>query len=41
MNNIYGVTLKNEGKIYYFNGHDFKLEKDTYVLVENEKGVQL
>ncbi len=41
MNNIYGVTLKNEGKIYYFNGHDFKLEKDTYVVVETEKGVQI
>ena len=40
MNNIYGVTLKNEGKIYYFNGNDLVIDKDTYVVVETEKGVQ-
>lgn len=41
MNKIYGVTLKSEGKIYYFNGQDLELEKDTYVVVETEKGIQM
>ena len=41
MNNIYGVTLKTEGKIYYFNGVDLDIEKDSYVVVETEKGVQI
>lgn len=41
MSNIYGVTLKNEGKIYYFDGQDFEFVKDNYVIVETEKGIQL
>ena len=41
MNNIYGVTLKNEGKIYYFNGKDLEIEKNTYVVVDTERGLQL
>ena len=41
MNNIYGVTLKTEGKIYYFNGVDLDIDKDSYVVVETEKGVQI
>ncbi len=41
MSNIYGVTLKSEGKIYYFNGEDLELEKNSYVVVETEKGIQL
>lgn len=41
MSNIYGVTLKSEGKIYYFNGEDLEIEKNSYVVVETEKGIQL
>ena len=41
MSNIYGITLKNEGKIYYFNGEDLEIENNTNVVVETEKGVQL
>ena len=40
MHNIYGVVLKNEGKIYYFNGNDLEIENDTYVVVNTEKGIQ-
>lgn len=40
MSNVYGITLKNEGKVYYFNGEDFEIEKMTYVVVETEKGIQ-
>ena len=38
--NIYGITLKSEGKIYYFNGEDIEALKDSYVVVETEKGLQ-
>ena len=41
MSNIYGVTLKSEGKIYYFNGNDLVIDKDTKVVVDTEKGLQL
>ncbi len=41
MSNIYGVTLRSEGKIYYFNGEDLEIEKNSYVVVETEKGIQL
>ncbi len=41
MSNIYGITLGSEGKIYYFNGNDLEIEKDTKVVVETEKGIQL
>lgn len=40
MNNIYGVTLKSEGKVYYFNGNTLEIETGKYVVVETEKGVQ-
>jgi len=41
MSNVYGITLGNEGKIYYFNGNDLEIENDTKVVVETEKGIQL
>ena len=41
MDKIYGITLKSEGKIYYFNGQDLELEKDSYAVVETEKGIQM
>ena len=41
MNNIYGIILGHEGKIYYFNGKKLEIEKDTKVVVETEKGIQL
>ncbi len=40
MSNIYGITLKSEGKIYYFNGQDLEIDKDTNVVVNTEKGIQ-
>ena len=40
-NNVYGIVLGNEGKIYYFNGKDLELNRDNKVVVETEKGVQL
>ena len=33
MSNIYGITLKSEGKIYYFNGQNLEIDKDTNLLV--------
>lgn len=41
MHNIYGVVLKSEGKVYYFDGLDMEIEKDTKVVVNTEKGIQL
>jgi len=41
MHNIYGVILKNEGKVYYFDGLDLEIDKDTKVVVNTEKGIQL
>ena len=41
MSNIYGITLGQEGKIYYFNGKDLEIDNDTKVVVETEKGIQL
>lgn len=38
--NIYGVTFKNKGKIYYFNGHELKIPNRVTVIVETEKGLQ-
>ena len=40
MNNIYGVVLKSEGKVYYFNGNDLIIEDNTNVVVSTEKGIQ-
>ena len=41
MNNVYGIVLGNEGKIYYFNGKELELNRDDKVVVETEKGIQL
>lgn len=41
MSNVYGITLKSEGKIYYFNGDDLEIENGRYAIVETEKGIQL
>lgn len=38
--NIYGVSFKQNGKVYYFNGHNLEIEKDANVIVETEKGLQ-
>lgn len=40
MSNIYGITLKSEGKIYYFNGEELEVDAGKYVVVETEKGIQ-
>ena len=37
MDKIYGITLKSEGKIYYFNGQNLELEKDSYVVGAENK----
>lgn len=41
MNNVYGITLKSEGKVYYFNGENLDISNDSYVVVGTEKGIQL
>ena len=41
MHNIYGVILKEEGKVYYFDGLDLDIEMDKYVVVNTDKGIQL
>lgn len=41
MNNVYGIVLKSEGKVYYFNGNDLEIENGTNVVVNTEKGIQL
>jgi cell fate regulator YaaT (PSP1 superfamily) len=38
--NIYGVKFTDNGKVYYFNGHNLKLNKNINVIVETEKGLQ-
>lgn len=40
MSNIYGITLKSEGKIYYFNGEELEVYAGKYVVIETEKGIQ-
>lgn len=37
---IVGVRFKNAGKIYYFDPVDFKIEKDTDVVVETARGLE-
>lgn len=39
--NLVAVKFKVDGKSYYFDSNELELEKDDYVLVETEKGVQL
>lgn len=41
MSKIYGITLKSEGKVYYFNGEDLEIEAGKYAVVETEKGIQI
>lgn len=41
MHNIYGVILKEEGKVYYFDGQDLDIEMNKYVVVNTDKGIQL
>ena len=41
MHNIYGIVLKEEGKVYYFDGKDLEIEKDKHVVVNTDKGIQL
>ena len=38
--NIYGISFKQNGKVYYFNGHNLELERGANVIVETEKGLQ-
>lgn len=40
MNDICGITFKNDGKIYYFYRNDLELNLKEYVIVETEKGEQ-
>lgn len=39
--NLVAVKFKVDGKSYYFDSDELELEKDDYVLVDTEKGVQL
>jgi len=41
MTKIVGVRFKQAGKIYYFDPLDFKISKDTYVVVETARGIEL
>lgn len=38
--NIYGVVLRDKGKVYYFNGQNLKIPVNVTVIVETEKGLQ-
>lgn len=38
--NIYGVKFDDNGRMYYFNGHDLKINNNVCVIVETEKGLQ-
>ncbi len=38
--NVYGINFKTNGKVYYFDGGDLILDKNTSVIVETEKGFQ-
>ena len=40
MAKIYGVSFKDGGKIYFFNGVDLMCSVNTTVVVETEKGLQ-
>ena len=40
MINFYGVTFKNDGKVYYFKAEDFTCPINVTVIVETEKGLQ-
>ena len=38
---VISVIFKKDGKEYYFENNDIELNKDDYVIVETEKGIQL
>lgn len=38
--NVFGVTFRERGKIYYFNGQNLKIPINVTVIVETEKGLQ-
>jgi cell fate regulator YaaT (PSP1 superfamily) len=40
MLNYYGVTFKNDGKVYYFKSEDIECPINVTVIVETEKGLQ-
>ena len=40
MINFYGVTFKNDGKVYYFKSEEFTCPINVTVIVETEKGLQ-
>ena len=40
MVNYYGITFKNDGKVYFFKAEDFTCPIDVTVIVETEKGLQ-
>lgn len=40
MNKIYGVSFKENGKVYYFKTEKLDIEKNVPVIVETEKGMQ-
>lgn len=40
MINFYGITFKNDGKVYYFKAEEFTCPINVTVIVETEKGLQ-
>ena len=38
---VVSVKFKKDGRSYYFDDNEITLEKEDYVLVETEKGIQL
>ena len=40
MNNVYGISFKNEGKTYYFNAKELTCPLNVTVIVKNERGLQ-
>ena len=38
--NVYAVKFNENSKVYYFNGHNLKINKNVCVIVETEKGLQ-
>lgn len=38
--NIYGVTFRDKGKVYYFDASNLKISNNVTVIVETEKGLQ-
>ncbi len=40
MINVIGVRFKKAGKIYYFDPLDYRIEKDSAVIVETDRGIE-